>query len=91
MRDAGQRAFHRLSIHDFDFFCHLHYSFVVNNKKNTLMHVGIRVQSRDAIQNVMHLVASLDYFKGSLNITVMITNRAVSVNQFLRSSVNFSL
>ena len=55
------------------------------------MHVGIRVQSRDAIQNVMHLVASLDYFKGSFNITVMITNRAVAVNQFLRSSVNFSL
>ena len=55
------------------------------------MHVGIRVQSRDAIQNLMHLLASLDYFKGSFNITVMITNSAVAVNQFLRSSANFSL
>lgn len=55
------------------------------------MHVGIRVQSRDAIQNVMHLLASLDYFKGSFNITVMITNRAAAVNQFLRSSANFPL
>lgn len=33
MRDAGQRAFHRLGIHDFDFFCHLHYSFIIKIKK----------------------------------------------------------